>query len=101
MRQFYFLVLFSCLIGGVSLASEETEIPPVTVYGETEVETKDVTAAATIIKADDYRNRVVTIPEILSSLSGVHITRFGGVEDATSISIPGSASDEVVVLFDG
>ncbi|MBI2339155.1 MAG: TonB-dependent receptor [Deltaproteobacteria bacterium] len=89
------------LLSALSVRAEETEIPQVTVTGETEREAKDATADLTVIKAKDYRNRIVTVPEILSREAGVHITRFGGLEDATSLSIRGSSADEVLVLFDG
>ncbi|MBI4411926.1 MAG: TonB-dependent receptor [Deltaproteobacteria bacterium] len=81
--------------------AEETEIPQVTVTGTAERESVDSTASTTIIRAEDYANRIVSVSEILSEQAGVHITRYGGLEDATSISIRGSSADEVQVLFDG
>lgn len=42
-----------------------------------------------------------TAADVVSQLAGVHVLRYGGLEQATSISIRGSGSSQVTVFFDG
>ncbi|HLD45410.1 MAG TPA: TonB-dependent receptor, partial [bacterium] len=54
----------------------------------------DISLKATIPKTE-------SAADVVSQVAGVHIKRFGGLEDATSISIRGSTNAEVNVFLDG
>ena len=76
-------------------------IPTVTVTGESTSAPQDSTSASTIILTSDYQNRVTSVAEVLEEQTGVHLTRFGGLDQGTFVSIRGSSPDEVLVLLDG
>lgn len=82
-------------------AGEKTWLPPVTVHGEQEVFKKDSSLSGRHIKTSDLSQGSVSLPEVLSSQAGVHINRYGGLEDFTSVSIRGSSPEETTILLDG
>lgn len=95
------LVFFVFLFLSINVwADEKTSLPPVTVYGEEEVFKKDPSLSGRHINVSEVP-RSTTLPEVLSSQAGVHINRYGGLEDFTSISIRGSSAEEVTILLDG
>lgn len=99
--RFGVCVVFVLLLSLQAHADEETVLPPITVYGEQEVFKKDPSLSGRHIKVSDSAEGSVTLPEILSSQAGVHINRYGGLEDFTSVSIRGSSAEEVTILLDG
>lgn len=61
----------------------------------------DPTAQSTLILTERYADRPVTLPEILQSVAGVKISRFGGLGSFATISIRGSTADQVRFYLDG
>lgn len=101
-RLFFFIFYLIILNISTLWAREPTEIPEVIVFeqrGARKIIKQSV--SATQIPLVHYQHRMMSISEVLSQQTGVHLTRYGGLEEATSISIRGSASDEVTVLLDG
>lgn len=82
-------------------AGEAVEIPKIVVTGEEETTRSEGTGSTSTIFPTRYEGRTVSVPEVLSEQAGIHITRYGGLEDATSVSIRGGGADEVTVLLDG
>lgn len=98
----FWLPFIALGLGSFSLfAQESVELPEVTIHGEKDPITQSAESSSTRVEAADYQNRVMNVPEVLSEQVGVHLTRYGGLEESTSISIRGSQADEVLVLFDG
>jgi outer membrane cobalamin receptor len=54
-----------------------------------------------IINMDKQVGRMITTEEVVSQATGVNVREFGGLGSASTISIRGSSSDQVVVLLDG
>ncbi len=88
-------------LAGEPVSGKPASIPSITVYGDTENESQDVTADSTVIHVSDEQHSMDTVSDVLSSQGGVHLTRYGGLEDFTSVSIRGSQGDEVLILLDG
>lgn len=55
----------------------------------------------TVIPQEEIENGFTTLPELLSEGVGVHVNRFGGLGDYSSISIRGSTSQQVLIYVDG
>src|SRR3989338_1886551 len=98
MRSIWFFLVFFFFISN-GFAAEPVELPLVTIHGERESAGEGTAASRQSIKVSDYSHRIITVPEILSEQAGVTLTRYGGLEDSTSISIRGSKSDEVLVTL--
>lgn len=102
MKFFFFFISFFLLLPfSMSHADEPESLSPITVYGNTENEVQDITADSTVIHVSDQQHSMDTVSDVLSSQGGVHLTRYGGLEDFTSVSIRGSQGDEVLILLDG
>ncbi len=99
MHFFIFLIIF-WLLPLVSHA-DSSKLEPITVTDTADSETKDVTASSTVIHTKSYQRHASTLSEVLEQQPSIHTTRFGGLEDFTSISIRGSASDQVGIFLDG
>lgn len=56
---------------------------------------------ATVIPIKDTSAKSASVADVVNQASGVHIRRFGGLEEATSISIRGSSHEQVQVIYDG
>jgi outer membrane cobalamin receptor len=74
--------------------SERVEVRGTT--GETAL---DPTAFATVIRAEDFADRITTLPELLRETVGVQVKSLGG--DFATISIRGSSAEQVMVYLDG
>ncbi|HKN47496.1 MAG TPA: TonB-dependent receptor plug domain-containing protein, partial [Candidatus Polarisedimenticolia bacterium] len=59
----------------------------------------DPSAFATVIRADDFADRVTTVPELLREAVGVQVQSLGG--DFATVSIRGSTAEQVMVYLDG
>jgi len=64
-----------------------------------EVPTRDSTAFATVIKADDFAGRVTSVSELLRETVGVQMRDLGG--EFATVSIRGSTAEQVTVYLDG
>ena len=55
----------------------------------------------TVISEEELETGFNTIGEVISESVGVRVNRFGGLGDYSTISIRGSASEEVLIYLDG
>ncbi len=69
--------------------------------GELSESAADPSAFSSVIDARDYDERFATVEEVLEQLPGVNVRRFGGLGSASTASIRGSKSEQVLVLLDG
>lgn len=99
--MFTAIVNLTLVLEAAAVAKEAVEIPKIVVTGEEETTRSEGTGSTTTISPTRYEGRTVSVPEVLSEQAGIHITRYGGLEDATSVSIRGGGADEVTVLLDG
>lgn len=97
---FLFIIIF-CFFCSSAIGKEPVELKEIVVTDEKEVEEEPLAGSATNISSKDYQNRIVEVSEILSEQAGIHLTRYGGLKDATSISIRGSGSEDILILYDG
>lgn len=93
-----FFLLFLLIIASPAFADEAAQLPEITVWGVPTISSGDST---TSIPAREYRSRSVNLPDVLAREAGVHVTRYGGSEEAASISIRGSDPGEVEFYLDG
>lgn len=59
----------------------------------------DTTAFATVIRAEDFADKVTSVPELLRDMVGVQVRGLGG--EYATVSIRGSSAEQVVVYLDG
>ena len=59
----------------------------------------DTTAFATVIRAEDFADRITSVPELLRDLVGVQVRGLGG--ELATVSIRGSSAEQVMVYLDG
>ncbi len=59
----------------------------------------DATAFATVIRAQDFADRVTSVPELLREAVGVQVKSLGG--EFATVSIRGSSAEQVVIYLDG
>ena len=76
-------------------------MPPetVTVRESPDGAAADPTGFSTVIRADDFADRITTLPDLLRAAVGVQIKSLGG--DFATVSIRGSSAEQVVVYLDG
>ncbi len=75
-------------------------VETIEVHGETEeVATRDTTAFATVIRADDFADRVTSVSQLLRETVGVQMRDLGG--EFATVSIRGSTAEQVTVYLDG
>jgi iron complex outermembrane receptor protein len=80
-------------------ATPVAQTESVTVSAETERVAADPTVFATVIRAEDYADRLTTLPELLRGALGVSVKSLGG--EFATVSIRGSSAEQVVVYLDG
>ena len=69
--------------------------------GELSESAEDPSAFSTVIDARDYDDRFATVDELLDQVPGVRVRRYGGLGSASTASIRGSKSEQVLILVDG
>ncbi len=95
----FFILLFPCFARAEPVSSD---IGEVLVEGEGDKTSPEKpTAFTSVIHPEDYDERLVTLPELLSEQVGVHLRSFGGLGQLSTISIRGSTSEQVSVYLDG
>jgi outer membrane cobalamin receptor len=62
---------------------------------------EDDAASASVITADRTPRSSETLPQLLSELPGVSVTQLGGLGSMATLSVRGSASNQVLVYLDG
>src|SRR3990167_7366899 len=94
-------ILFLILSISPKVWAGSTVLPPVQVQAAGNSQDVAPGIADTHISLSNYQNTSETLPEILMGQAGVHLTRFGGLDQSTSLSIRGSEAAEVVITLDG
>lgn len=92
------LVLAGALVG-VTGAEE-----PVTVETEErlpEASRRSPTAAVSVIDVAAYEGTARTLAEVLATVPGVNIQRFGGLGKLATVTVRGSTAEQVCVFLDG
>jgi iron complex outermembrane receptor protein len=88
--------------------AEESASPPVPVMPVETIEVResaeepaviDPTAFATVIRAEDFAHRIVSLADLLRETTGVQVKSLGG--EFATLSIRGSSSEQVIVYLDG
>jgi outer membrane cobalamin receptor len=85
-----------------SAQDDEAPRPPVErveVRGDSDRVPLDSSAFATVIRAEDFADRVTSVPELLRESVGVQVQSLGG--DFATVSIRGSSAEQVVIYLDG
>src|SRR5687767_3366443 len=62
---------------------------------------EDASASASVVTADRTPRSGEDLPQVLSELPGVTVTRTGGLGSLSTLSIRGSAANQVAVYLDG
>lgn len=62
---------------------------------------EDAILSATVIEGDTLKGRKITLNEAVSESTGVHLRRYGGLEDFATLSIRGSTSEQSLIYLDG
>lgn len=101
MRRGVFLALL-LIISPAVYADESVDLGTVVVEDTEARETPklDRTAAATIIIPDKSSDLAPTVPQLLEQSAGVHIKRYGGLDDFSAISLRGSSASQVQIYLD-
>lgn len=90
------------LPGGAS--AEDPSLGEITVRAEPEPEEvvlEDPTSFATVVDTSEKTSEVDTVADVLSETVGVRVQRFGGLGAFSTLSIRGSAANQVQVYLDG
>lgn len=100
---FHFILILLLRLVSIqpSWAQETYEAPEVVVWGEDQEELSVSQGSSTYVKTEKLEHRSLNLPELLSQQPGVHLKRYGSSEQAATISIRGSSSDEVLFFLDG
>ncbi|MDD2508705.1 MAG: TonB-dependent receptor [Aliarcobacter skirrowii] len=96
--------LVASFLLATNLYSQTTTLETITVTSATKSEQKlkDVTANVDVITAEDIEARKFkTVVEALNSLSGVSISKNGGIGQTSSVYLRGMDSKRTLVLIDG
>jgi len=83
---------------------EEPVLGEVTVHAPREPEetvVQDRTAFATVVDTSEKTSEVDTVSDVLSESVGVQVRRFGGLGAFSTLSIRGSAANQVQIYLDG
>lgn len=63
--------------------------------------TLSTTSQAQVLRPAEMRRVADTVPKLLERAAGVHIKRYGGLDDFAQVSIRGSTTDQVLIYLDG
>ena len=96
------LLLTLPLLQGV-YAQEPTQLSDIQVEDTPidEATVKESASFVTIVKPEEFKDRLVDVAELLKESAGVQIRRSGSYGSAATVSIRGSTSEQVAVLLDG
>ena len=92
------------LFVAASVRGEEPSLGEVTVRADRlpdEAVLQDRTAFATVIDTSEKTAEVDTVSDLLAETVGIQVRRFGGLGDFSTLSVRGSAANQVQVYLDG
>lgn len=91
------------LATSLTLPSIAEENSPIIVTATRTAQTADASlASVSVITRDDLEaSQAQTIVEVLQTVTGIHISRNGGIGKNTSVFMRGTESDHTLVLIDG
>jgi len=101
-----FVVLFGLLAMTVPLpilASEPVDLGEVVVESAAEkakTPSLDRSAAATVLIPEESKQEALTLSELLEESAGVHVKRYGGLDDFSVLSLRGSTAGQVEIYLD-
>lgn len=101
LHRFFGLSLMSGLVLALPLARAETVVEIDRIVIEAPQIQKTELSGHETVRVEPRGSGHQSAADVLGRLSGVHVLRYGGLEQATSLSIRGSGSSQVSVFFDG
>lgn len=95
--------LFAVLVKHAVMAQDPQTMEPVVVTGKVihETEQRAPTSFATQIDPSEHTEQAETVTDALAESVGTSVRRFGGLGSFSTISIRGSASNQVQIYLDG
>jgi iron complex outermembrane receptor protein len=97
------LALALTIVSGVA-RGEEPILGEVTVHARREPEktvAQERTAFATVVETSEKTSEVESVSDVLAETVGVQVRRFGGLGAFSTLSIRGSAANQVQIYLDG
>lgn len=67
---------------------------------KTDAPSLDSTSAATVILPQKSPDPTATVPSLIEETAGVHVKRYGGLDDFSALSLRGSTSSQVQIYLD-
>lgn len=101
-RRVFFIALLLAS-PAMALAQEAVDLGTVVVQEEAsdpQTPSLDATAAATVIIPEQQADPTKTVPDLLEESAGVHVKRYGGLDDFSALSLRGSTSAQVQIYLD-
>ena len=89
-----------CIAAGAAQAAEPRYETVVVAEAE-ERARRDDAASSSVITADRTPRSAEDLPQLLSELPGISVTRLGGFGSPATLSLRGSSANQVEVYFDG
>lgn len=96
-----FIALVGLLVLPALVLAEETQTVVVTTKPEGRPEEIAPTTFATVIDTREHAAELETVTEALSESVGIQVRRYGGLGAFSTVSIRGSASNQVQIYLDG
>lgn len=97
-------VFFILLIAFTTVASAESgvDLGSIAVEGALPAAepSRDSTAASSVVVPSENPNPAATIPDLIEETAGVHIKRYGRIDDFSAISLRGSGAGQVQIYLD-
>lgn len=94
-----FLIIFLLVPAAVYADDGAVDIGEVVVHSEATAELDD-TAASTVIVPDKDTPLAETPTQVLEQAVGVHVKRYGGIDDFSALSLRGSSPTQVQIYLD-
>lgn len=100
MKPFIFVILLFFVPVLKAHAEPVVEIDKIVITESRETPSEYAVEASETIFVKSTRPQTSSVADVLSHTAGIHIQRFGGLEEATSISIRGSENNQVQIVLD-
>jgi iron complex outermembrane receptor protein len=95
--------LLLCFSTGLLSASEAVDLGEVVVEGRQEKEARpslDSTASSAVLIPEEKKDEIETLSDLLEQSAGVHVRRYGAVDDFSALSLRGSSAGQVQIYLD-